>query len=186
MKQGIRKEGWATGGFPGHSGQLWVLQTVLFLDAASGFIWVLIWPAFLPTSLSFLVHELMVLLIVHLPPAAYISWFVEREDTWAANKHFGSSPPSRLLPVMDWICFGEKKKWGNWFLAMLSSLPSWSCAHQPSPASVGKTKHLSKRTGRLVDIIALQQKRWGSSPAPPQQDSGPFPSEWASDAGQLH
>ena len=92
-----------------------------------------------------------------------------------------SSPPSHLLPVMDWICFAEKKKLGNWLLAVPSSLRPWSCAHQPSPASVGKTQHLNKRAGRPVGISALQQKRWGSSPAPLQQDSGLFPHDWASD-----
>ena len=110
MKQGIRKEGWATGSFPGHSGAAMGSANSDFSRRCLGVNLGVDLANILPTSLSFLVHELMVLLIVHLPPAAYISWFVEREDTWAANKHFGSF--HLLLPVsfLLWIGFVLEKK----------------------------------------------------------------------------
>ena len=110
MKQGIRKEGWATGSFPGHSGAAMGSANSDFSRHCLGINLGVDLANILPTSLSFLVHELMVLLILHLPPAAYISWFVEREDTWAANKHFGSF--HLLLPVsfLLWIGFVLEEK----------------------------------------------------------------------------
>lgn len=183
VKQGIRKEGWATEGFPGHSGAAMgsansdfsrsCLRINLGIDLASISTNITQFPGSRTNGSADTTPA----------SAAYISWFVEREDTWAADNHFG--PFHLLLPIsfLLWIGFvlQEKKKLGDWLLAVPSSLRPWSCAHLPSPASVGKTQHLNKRAGRPVGISALQRKWWGSSPAPPQQDSGLFPHDWASD-----